>query len=220
MQLCETDEGHGEIAFTGFYELPLSRGLVADARRGGLLVDVGANYGYFTLLWLAGAPQNRVVAFEASPSNHIALRANIERNGCERRVDIQEKALGREHGSARFWPGDQRQTSWGGFAPEQQSNAITVPVTTLDQSIGPDTVVDVLKIDVEGADTWVLQGARELLKQKRVRQIYFEQNFLRMKALGIGEDEAATFLRSMGYQSSRLSGEETEVVEFRASVRN
>lgn len=42
MQLLVTDEGHGDIAFTGFYELPLSRRIAADARSGGLLVDVGA----------------------------------------------------------------------------------------------------------------------------------------------------------------------------------
>ena len=41
------------IAVTGFYELDLSRRLSALAKRGGRLVDVGANLGYFSFLWLA-----------------------------------------------------------------------------------------------------------------------------------------------------------------------
>ena len=216
MQLSETDEAHGEIAFTGFYELALSRRLVADARSGGLLVDVGANYGYFTLLWLGGRAGNQVVAFEASPRNHAALRANISRNNCEARVQIHELALGSAPGTARFSLGEEGQTGWGGLAPEGGSAEVTVPVDTLDQTIGTNVVVDLLKIDVEGADSWVLQGARRLLTEKRVRQIYFEQNRPRMKALGIGENEAATFLESLGYKCSVLSGEGTEIVEFQA----
>jgi hypothetical protein len=74
----------------------------------------------------------------------------------------------------------------------------------------PDQTIDVLKIDVEGADTWVLQGCETLLEQKRVRHIFFEQNEARMKPLGIGRDEAVTFLRSVGYayeQPEDLKGE-------------
>jgi FkbM family methyltransferase len=217
MQLAETDEGHGEIAFTGFYELGLSRRIIADARRGGLIVDVGANYGYFTLLWLSGSPQNRAVAVEASPSNHAALRANIARNQCEMRVEVKELALGHEKGTARFWLGDQGQTGWGGFATEAGPAETIVPVTTLDELMPNDSIIDVLKIDVEGADLWVLKGAQQLLGQKRIRQIYFEQNLVRMKALGIREDEARNFLESMGYKVSALSAKESDIVEFEAS---
>jgi Methyltransferase FkbM domain len=75
----------------------------------------------------------------------------------------------------------------------------------------------VLKIDVEGADTWVLQGAQNLLKRRRVRRIYFEQNFVRMKALGIRENDAADSLQAVGYRSSILSREGAEIVDWEAS---
>ena len=216
MQLSETDEAHGEIAFTGFYELALSRRFVADARSGGLLVDVGANYGYFSLLWLSGRAGNQVVAFEASPRNHAPLRANIARNNGQARVQIHELALGHTPGTAKFSLGQEGQTGWGGLVPEGGSEEVTVQVDTLDHMIGDNIIVDLLKIDVEGADSWVLQGAKRLLSEKRVRQIYFEQNRARMKALGIAEDEAATFLDSLGYTCSVLGGESAEIVEFQA----
>ena len=216
MQLSETDEAHGEIAFTGFYELALSRRFVADAGSGGLLVDVGANYGYFSLLWLSGRAGNQVVAFEASPRNHAPLRANIARNNCQARVQIHELALGQTPGTAKFSLGQEGQTGWGGLVPDEDSAEVAVQVDTLDQMIGNSVVVDLLKIDVEGADSWVLQGARRLLSEKRVRQIYFEQNRARMKALGIAEDEAVTLLESLGYKCSILSGVGTEIVEFQA----
>ena len=93
-------------------------------------------------------------------------------------------------------------------------------MTTLDQTIRGDAIVDVLKIDVEGADTWVLQGAEKLLKERRIRQIYYEQNRGRMKVLGVLESEAADFLRSVGYESSILAGEGTDIVEWQASPAN
>ena len=217
MELSPTDEAHGEIAFTGFYELMLSRRMVADAQRGGFLVDVGANYGYFTLLWLAGGAQNRALGFEASPANHAALRANLARNYCGDRVELLEVAAGKERGTAQFSLGDQGQTGWGGITTEKSASETVVPVTTLDETIPGDAIVDVLKVDVEGADTWVLQGAEKLLKQRRIRQIYYEQNHTRMKALGVAGNEATDFLRSVGYASSILAGEGTDIVEWQAS---
>jgi FkbM family methyltransferase len=216
MQLASKDDAHGEIAFTGFYELALSRRIAADARRGGMLVDVGANYGYFTLLWLAGAKPNRAMVFEASPQNYSTLRENITRNHCGGRVKVHEVAVGRECGSARFLLGEHGQTGWGGLSVAKRASEIVVPVTTLDAALGDDAIVDVLKIDVEGADTWVLQGAKNLLRKRRVRQIYFEQNLARMKALGVAEDEVADFLRTVGYEARILAGEGTEIIEWEA----
>jgi hypothetical protein len=94
MDLHPTDEGHSQIAFTGFYELALTRRIVQLACQGGLLADVGANYGYFSLLWAAQKPGNRVVAFEASPRNLAPLQANISRNGFDAAIEVRPMAAG------------------------------------------------------------------------------------------------------------------------------
>src|SRR5437867_3007474 len=64
--LARTDCGHRELAWLGFCERELSRKLSRLARRGGVLVDVGANVGYFSILWVALNPRNRAYAFEPS----------------------------------------------------------------------------------------------------------------------------------------------------------
>ena len=65
-----------------------------------------------------------------------------------------------------------------------------------------------LKIDTEGADTWVLQGAYQLLKEKRIKHIFFEENKVRMSALGILSETAKDLLLSCGYQITPMgSGE-------------
>jgi hypothetical protein len=77
MQLIPGDIISDCIAFTGIWELPLSRDLIRIAQRGGVMVDVGANLGYFSLLWAAAATDNRCFSFEASPRNDEILRRNV-----------------------------------------------------------------------------------------------------------------------------------------------
>jgi FkbM family methyltransferase len=207
MHLHPTDEGHSQIAFTGFYELALTRRIVQLARRGGLLADVGANYGYFSLLWAAQTPSNRVVAFEVSPRNLAPLQSNISRNGFDTAIEVRPMAAGRESGYMEFDQGPENQTGWGGVVLSGNSgSSVTVPVVRLDESLSAERFVDVMKIDIEGADTWALMGAESLLRDKRIGRIFYEENTTRMRALGIALGEGESFLQSLGYRVHRLDG--------------
>jgi FkbM family methyltransferase len=213
MELIPGDVISDSIAFTGVYELPLSRRLFRLARRGGTLIEVGANLGYFTLLWAAADPANRVFAFEASPRNVELLTRNVARNGFDRRVRVFPQAAGREAGSLAFDPGPAGQTGWGGFSA---AGPVTVDVVRVDQAAEYPPEIAVLKVDVEGADAWALRGCERLLRERRVRQVWFEQNKPRMRALGIPADDAQQYLRSVGYDPRPLSDPRGELVEWSA----
>lgn len=199
----------GNIAFNGFYELALSRSIVQLARTGGVLVDVGANMGYFSLLWAGVNPSGRVISFEAAPRNIPLIENNIFRNRLSDRITLVPKAAGRHSGTAVFDVGPVEQTGWGGMAKEASFNTIDVPMVRLDQEL-PGATIDVLKIDVEGADTWVLSGCEALLKNKRIGTIFFEQNQERMNQLGIVAGEAQAFLRALDYTCVPFGGDHGE----------
>jgi hypothetical protein len=55
------------------------------------------------------------------------------------------------------------------------------------------------KIDTEGADALVLFGCEQLLKARKIKAIYFEQNADKMERIGLRPDEAQRFLKSMNY---------------------
>lgn len=199
----------GQIAFNGFYEYLLSKEIAKLAKAGGTFVDVGANLGYFTLLWLGGNPDNTVVAVEASPRNKDRFLNNIQRNGLEDRVEFHTCAAGDEAKKVVFEIGPEDQTGWGKIQDIPISpSTLEVEMIRLDSII--NSPIDVLKIDVEGADTLVLKGCSKLLEKKQIKRIFFEQNEENMKKLGIGKDEAVTFLNQYGYQCSALSADETE----------
>jgi FkbM family methyltransferase len=188
----------GNIAFNGFYELKLTIELAKLSREGTVFVDVGANMGYFSLLWASLNQRARVFAFEAAPRNIKLLEHNIVKNMLDDRVTVVPKAAGNHSGTVHFNIGPADQTGWGGISTEPSSNNVEVPVVRLDEEL-PGITIDVLKIDVEGADTWVLYGCEQLLKRKLIRKIFFEQNNARMAELGIGLNEARDFLASVGY---------------------
>ncbi|MFH0918767.1 MAG: FkbM family methyltransferase [Fibrobacterota bacterium] len=214
MTLVPTDVMHGCIALTGVYELGLTRRLSRLARAGGMLLDVGANAGYFSLLWAAARPDNRCIAFEASPRNAVMLSENVRRNCFQDRINVRAIAAGKSGGTYLFNAGPTGQTGWGAFATKEDRNAQPIPVVRIDETVDNASDIAVLKIDAEGADTWVLEGCELLLRAKRIRHIFYEQNRPRMRALGIGESEAGRFLASMGYDARPYGRSGRDVVDW------
>ncbi len=200
--LTHTDVGHQSIIFNGFYELDLTKNMIELAKKGGVLFDVGANYGYYSCIWAGKKKGNKVFAFEASPVNLEPLKNNISKNGLQDAITVVPHAAGKEKGKLKFNLGNQsNQTGWGGLSIQEDAQNVEVDVDTLDSIAEKRGIekIDVLKIDTEGADTWVLYGAENLLRQKKIDHIFYEHNATRMKLLGIGEDEAQKFLESLDY---------------------
>jgi FkbM family methyltransferase len=197
--LHRTDISHRSIAWTGFDELDLSRCVARLARRGGILVDAGANVGYFTLLWASMSHANQVIAFEPSPRNFRMLESNVNAAGLGSRVRMCPVALGRKMESMLFDPGPEHQTGWGGLRLSAAERSFPVTVQTLDQIMEGVERITVLKIDTEGADAWVLEGAATLLREHRIEHVFCEINVSRMRKLSICQERPRQFLESYGY---------------------
>jgi FkbM family methyltransferase len=216
MDLLPGDVISDSIAFTGIYELARTRRLVGIARQGGTMIDIGANLGYFSLLWAAGASGNRCLAFEPSPRVVEMLTRNVTGNGLASQVQVFPKAAGRQAGSLSFDVGPAEQSGWGGLVVSPGRDGIRVDVVRCDEVVPQADDIALLKIDVEGADTWALMGCERLFRARRIKQVWFEQNRPRMRRLDIGEDEAENFLQSVGYRAQPESDPSEELVEWSA----
>ncbi len=203
------------------WEAALSREMMAHARRGGVLVDVGANMGYFSLLWAAARESNRAHAVEASPRIFSKLTRNIQLNHLESRIQTYALALSDRVGFSAFDPGPDEQTGWGGLVDSASPGTIEVATTRLDSLFAKLLHIDVLKIDAEGGDTRVLRGAEQMLRAHRIGVIYFEQYIERMAALEIQPGDAAAFLDDCGYKVCPLPGvplDGKNVTEWKAAL--
>jgi FkbM family methyltransferase len=208
MKLVPGDVICDAIAMTGVYDLRLTRWLLRIAGdEGGVFVDVGANLGYFSLLWAARSRGNRAVAFEASPRNFDLLRHNVHESGLGERISVRSEAVGSKRGTMHFDAGPADQTCWGGFAREPSGASVAVDVLPLDEALRDVPEVAVLMVDIQGADFWALQGAERILRERRVRHIIWEENKPRMQQLGIAPHQPRQFMESLGYQPVPLDNE-------------
>lgn len=133
--------------------------------------DVGANVGFYCAISarLVG-PDGKVVAFEPLPDNVRMIAHNASLNSF-RHVSIQELALGKENGHTKFAVSSD--PNWGMLAsvgaPAGLVGERDVRVARLDSLIREGSVPrpDLMKIDVEGAEVDVLEGATETLTTAR-----------------------------------------------------
>ena len=137
-------------------------------------VDVGSNKGDFSLI--AARVMNddgRVLAFEPMPENCHWIRKSIELNGY-RSIRLFELALSDEEGRALLYLG--KWSGWHSLLPKEGRETIEVPTRTLDAVLAEsgDAQVDVLKIDVEGAELPVLRGAERTLADARLSAILID----------------------------------------------
>jgi len=119
-----------------------------------------------------------------------------------------ECAAGEKSSEMLFDLMSEEQTGWGGLTTQPSGRTIRVQVCRLDEVVPRDRVIQVLKIDTEGADAWVLDGAQSLLRCKQIEHVFFEQNLPRMKSLGLPPDAPFRILELCGYKIEAIGGDD------------
>ena len=162
-----------------------------------LFVDVGANAGSYTVL-AAGAAGAEVIAIEPVPHTFDRLLDNIHVNRLGLRVRTLNCAVGAATGMTRFAT-DADTLNRVLLPGESRAAEIAVPVQKLDDIIGTERGC-FIKLDVEGFEAPVLEGARALLRAGRVRALLVELNG---SGTLYGRDDATldAELRGFGLQS-------------------
>lgn len=181
-------------------EIKVARSL---ARPGTTAIDVGANVGIFTVpLALAVGTRGRVLAVEPSPENVAQLEHNIRLNDLEN-VDVHAIALASAPGEVALQLGaDPAFHSTATVVRSRDAAATTtVRAETLDNiwREADSPAVSFLKIDTEGAELDVLNGARELLEAWRMPILLEAKDEERLRALD-------ALLVPLGYARRRPRG--------------
>lgn len=192
------------ILRSGVWEPETASFFFSWLRPGMTFVDAGAHVGHYTLLASdLVAAGGRVIAFEPHPVLGQVLRRNVERAGCAN-VTVSSLALGRAGGMGDLvlHPCD----NFGASSLRADSETAHLPrapvkVTTLDDFLERAGVpaVDVIKLDVEGAELDVIEGAHRTLTANPGIVLVVE--FLRENARRFGRDveDLEARLREFGF---------------------
>lgn len=194
--------------YFGTYEQHLVRLIAAMVRPGDVCVDVGAHKGFIALhLAAAVGERGKVIAFEPDPRAMQALASNVHRNGFHQ-VRLFACALGDRDGVCQFVLS--RQLGWSSRFPNDLAKAAVGSMTSvstkrLDEVLGQEGIspetheLPFIKIDAEGSEPLILQGARQTLAEFRPA-IHIEVNKASLSAGGFTTDSIEALLRSLDYE--------------------
>jgi FkbM family methyltransferase len=180
-----------------------------------MILDVGANHGDLTVKYLGSFPKATVHCFEPSPRPISRLRARL---GDHPRVRIHAKAVSDRSGTARFHcfnadPTDsllEAETDGWRWTDRKDDldlvSSETVETVTLDdfcETHGIDCV-DLVKLDIQGAELLALQGAVRLLENRMIAAVWTELNIVPMYVDQARFHEVCSHLAQFGYRLYNL----------------
>jgi FkbM family methyltransferase len=185
------------IILNGFYERELLQGMCALVKnKKGIALDIGANIGNHSLFF--SKHFDAVIAFEPVPNNCLLLKANLFLNQTQN-ITLIEKALSNSNTKMGIDKGNSRNTnntiSELSKKDEDTTNQVMIDVVVGDEVIGALNLkqkVNLIKIDVEGHEPFVVEGLRKTIGDNQ--PIVYWEAFNKEEA-----EKTKALLTGMGY---------------------
>lgn len=189
--------------------------IVSDVTRRMFFFDIGANVGQHSLYASKHLKFDRVFAFEPCQKTVASLRRNVELNRLKNIIEVNQVALSDRKGKVAVKRGSASNDGMNYVQFDYGYNENeTVPTETVGyfaQRKGLNRI-DIMKIDVEGAELHVLRGARELLSGKAIDFLFIEVSDVQLGRFGESQKELMQFMVDMGYAGILYDREKVEAV--------
>ncbi|MCX6840502.1 MAG: FkbM family methyltransferase [Verrucomicrobia bacterium] len=184
---------------------------------GGIILDVGAQFGLYSMLAARHiGTEGRIFAFEPSPETVAVLRRHLTNNGMTKRVEIVQAAVGPEEGEVTFYMAGTHPSNT--LAPTTvdpvkltpvKVKAITVDGFCRQRQLKPT----ILKIDVEGWELQVLRGATEVVQDPALT-ICVEMHPYAWESAGYTAADFTSFVEANGFEIVPLTGQSSPLTEY------
>lgn len=219
------DEGFGShLLLDGFWEIWLTMFIARMIKPGMNVIDVGANFGYYSVLTaeLVG-PTGKVIAIEPNHDTTAFLKRTIRLNGYDDRTVVIESAVGNNPDNAAllFTPHAEPKNATIVATAEQVDQTLgsltNVSSCTIDSLLPQIGRVDFIKIDAEGAEHDIFLGMRQTI-EIHDPDIVLEFNAARYADPGAFIDELRLFwpnLRHIDFHGECLAISKDEIMQNR-----
>ncbi|MFC1992459.1 FkbM family methyltransferase [Chloroflexota bacterium] len=181
-----------EHIITGIWEELTTALFMRAIKEGDIVVDIGANIGYFTLLASRLVGDNgKVFAFEPEPVNFSLLVKNIEENGYKNVISVQ-KCVAKTTGTVRLFVDEGCALTHSICKHGDSEHSIEIEAVSLDDFfLEKEHPINIVKIDIEGAEMEALLGMDKWIRQNKDLKIFTEFYPALMKEAGYTVEEFA-----------------------------
>jgi len=189
------------LSVYGFHEKTETEIVKNEIKEGDVVLDIGANIGYYTLLFakLVGKT-GKVYAFEAESSNFEILKKNVHENDYKN-VVLEQKAVSDKPGIVKFYIGKDSNTENQLFKPNVKHEEIEVKSISIDgyfKELNPK--IDFVKMDIQGAEPLVIEGMTKTIEENKDIKIMLEWWPDAIRKYGIDPEKHLTKLVNLGFK--------------------
>ena len=174
-----------------------------------VMLDVGANIGHHSLFGALKLNIPRIIAFEPDENTYNRLKKNVSLNGLESVIKIGNYAVSDTECYVSLEKPEKDNDGMNYIVEaSSKSDEKLVKTVVLDQVCAEDNIdrIDLLKIDVEGAEAKVLRGAINLLNQGLVRVVLIEICDAHLQRFGDNSKEVVETLEKNGFSGFVIDG--------------
>lgn len=188
-------------------------------RRGVVFFDIGANIGFISLYIHRYVKSADIYAFEPGPHQRALLETTCAANSLYERLHIFPYAVSDTAGVHSFQINTNTIDAAGdGFIDTNRSSSpsrtIIVETDTIDSfSHRHNVLPDVIKVDIEGAELWMLKGAEQVITKCRPI-IFLEINTFNLRDYPYGPIDIITYLQEINYRLEDLDGTQCTLASF------
>ena len=203
------------LAVNGVHEKIETDYVKNEIKEGDVVVDIGANIGYYTLLFskLVGK-KGKVFAFEPEPVNFQLLKKNVEINGCQN-IILENKIVSNKNGKAKLYISEQGPGKHKIYPTQNdEENLIFVDSVKLDDYFKDLDIIkniSFIKIDVEGSELGVIKGMELLLKVIKKLKIQLEFSSFLIQQYGAKQEELLKLLEDYGFKIYFVNNENQRI---------
>ena len=201
-----------ELATQEIYE-PVETGIfMKQIRAGSVVLDIGANIGYYTLIAARQVgPQGRVYAFEPDPANFQLLKKNVEQNSY-RNVVLVNKAVSSKTRTLRLFRSQTNRGDHRVYDSKDGRESVPIEAVALDDLFKKmDKKVQFIKMDIQGSEALALEGMRGLIRKNRSLKLVAEFEPRCLKACGSDPGKFLKNLGQLGFSVKEISEKEGRV---------
>ncbi|WP_428326234.1 FkbM family methyltransferase [Nitrosopumilus sp.] len=187
------------LSLYGYHEKTETELVKQEIKPGDVVLDVGANIGYYTLLFakLVG-PQGHVFAFEPEPKNFELLTKNVNVNGYKN-VTLIQKAVSNNNEIKNFYLTNTNTISHRLSKPHNECKSIKIETISLDDFIDKHDIVNFIKIDIHGSEGNAIKGMLSILKKNETIKLLQEWWPDAIKEYDMDPEEHLRILNELGF---------------------
>lgn len=169
-------------------------------KSGAVILDIGANIGYYTILASKKiGKRGKVFAFEPDPRSLQILKRNVDLNKCKN-VTIVNSAVGKKNSFATFTL-DSTNPGESSLLKNKNGKKIKVKTTTIDSFVKKHRIkkIDILKMDIEGTEIYALKGGEKTFKDSKNIKLFLECNRKSLSDFSFSEIDLIKTLDRLGF---------------------